>query len=123
MTSRSIAEASKSTLVEKAVRISKDAILGGGWSYPLLGIIYFFSHPSLYHAVAPIIFKCVLVSIGITLALVIFTYLPQVAFCALFSGPLAFVAAATMVLGEAYAIILVVSKAFFLGRAQDLICT
>lgn len=52
----------------------------------------------------------------------VFTYLPQVAFCALFSGPLAFVAAAAMVLGESYALISVFSKAFFLTRAQDNIC-
>jgi hypothetical protein len=125
MASRSTAYTAKSILVEEltgTVTIAKEAVLSGGWSYPIRGIIYFVSHPSLYRAVAPVIFKCVLMSIGITLALFIFTYLPQVAFCALFSGPLAFVAAATMVLSEAYAVILVMSKVFFLGRAQDQIC-
>jgi hypothetical protein len=106
----------------ETVSITKDAVLGGGWCYPFQGIIYFISHPSLCRAVAPIISKCVLMSIGITLTLFFFTYLPQVAFCALFSGPLAFAAAATLVLSEAYAIVLVLSKAFFLGRAQDRIC-
>jgi hypothetical protein len=51
-----------------------------------------------------------------------FTYLPQVAFCALFTGPLAFVAAIPLVLGESYAIISLVSKMFFVTQAQDDIC-
>lgn len=122
---KSIADSTKSILAEKlneTVTISRDAITSGGWSYPFLGILYFASHPSLYRAVAPILIKCLLASLGITGGLFIFTYLPQVAFCALFSGPFAFITAAVMVLGEAYAIILVVSKAFFLGQAQDQIC-
>lgn len=60
-----------------------------------------------------------LTSAGITAGMFFFTYLPQVAFCAFFSGPLAFVAAAVMVLGESYAIILTVTKTFLLGNAQD----
>jgi hypothetical protein len=123
--SKSVANSAKDILLERiteSVTISRDAVVSGGWSYPFLGILYFASHPSLYRAVAPILIKCVLASFGITLGLFIFAYLPQVAFCALFSGPFAFITAAVMVLGEAYAIILVVSKAFFLGQAQDQIC-
>lgn len=118
---KSIADSTKSILAEKldeTVTISRDAITSGGWSYPFLGILYFASHPSLYRAVAPVLIKCLVASLGITGGLFIFTYLPQVAFCALFSGPFAFITAAVMVLGEAYAIILVVSKAFFLGASS-----
>lgn len=108
--------------LSKTASIAKDIVLSGGWAYPLRGIIYFITHPSLYRAVAPVLLKCILASIAITLGLFVFTYLPQVAFCAVFSGPLAFVAAATLVFSEAYALILLVSKIFFLGRAQDNIC-
>jgi len=112
----------KSFLIEKlneTVTISRDAIVSRGWSYPILGIWYFVGHPSLYRSVAPVIFKALLTSIGITAVLFIFTYLPQVAFCALFSGPFAFFTAALMVLGESYAVITFVSKVFFFGRVQD----
>lgn len=102
--------------------LSKDAVLSRAWSYPLLGIAYLISHPKLYSAVAPVVLKAMLTSLGITGAMFFFTYLPQVAFCALFSGPLAFVPAAVMVLGESYALVTFVSKAFFLSAAQDRIC-
>ncbi|KAF5386930.1 hypothetical protein D9615_001715 [Tricholomella constricta] len=117
-----IANTTKSVLLEKfteTATLSRDAATSGGWSYPLLGIVYFVSHPSLYRAVAPIIIKCIISALGITIGLFVFTYIPQVAFCALFSGPFAFITAAVMVLGEAYAIILVLSKLLFVGQAQD----
>ncbi|KAJ7771833.1 hypothetical protein B0H16DRAFT_1514905 [Mycena metata] len=99
--------------------VSRDAVLSGGWWYPLQGIFYFVSHASLYRSIFPVILKTLGAALAITFAMFAFTYLPQVAFCALFSGPLAFVTAALLVLGESYAVIMFVSKAFFLGRAQD----
>lgn len=108
-------------LLESAT-LARDATLSRAWTYPVLGVTYLISHPTLYKAVAPLIMKAIGVSIGITAALFFFTYLPQVAFCALFSGPFAFLTAAVMVLGEAYIVISLVSKAFFLGAAQDRIC-
>jgi hypothetical protein len=97
--------------VADAATLSKDALLSGGWWYPFHGIFYFVSHASLYRSILPVIFKMLLTGIGITAALFVFTYLPQVAFCAVFSGPFAFATAALLVLGEAYALILFVSKA------------
>ncbi|KAF8078177.1 hypothetical protein FPV67DRAFT_1402800 [Lyophyllum atratum] len=120
----SAVETTKSVVTEKLVEtatLSRDAVTSGAWSYPLLGIVYFVSHPSLYRAVAPVIIKCIITALVITVALFVFTYLPQVAFCVLFSGPFAFIAAALMVLAESYAIIMLVSKAFFLGQAHDMI--
>ncbi|KAJ7684770.1 hypothetical protein DFH06DRAFT_1463020 [Mycena polygramma] len=105
-------------LVEVAT-VGRDAVLSGGWWYPVQGVWYFVSHASLYRSIFPVILKTLLTAFGITLGLFFFTYLPQVAFCALFSGPFAFATAALLVLGEAYALIMFVSKAFFLARAQD----
>ncbi|KAF9492277.1 hypothetical protein BDN71DRAFT_1223469 [Pleurotus eryngii] len=98
---------------------AKEAVLSGGWYYPLYGVVYFISHPSLYRSVAPLMLKSALASLGITIGMFTFTFLPQVAFCALFSGPLAFVAAFALVLSESSAIILLVAKAFLLGPTQD----
>ncbi|KIK63956.1 hypothetical protein GYMLUDRAFT_161497 [Collybiopsis luxurians FD-317 M1] len=105
--------------LKSAVDIAKDALLSGAWIYPFHGIIYFVSHPSLYRAVQPVLAKCLLISGGITGAMFFFTYLPQVAFLALFSGPLAFAAAAVLVLGESYGLVVMATKMFILEDAQD----
>jgi len=99
--------------------IGQDAVLSGGWWYPVQGAFYFVSHASLYRSIFPVILKTLGAALGVTVVLFTFTYLPQVAFCALFSGPFAFATAAFLVLGEAYAVIMFISKAFFLGAAQD----
>ncbi|KAF8906047.1 hypothetical protein CPB84DRAFT_1676129 [Gymnopilus junonius] len=101
------------------ILLSRDALLSKAWAYPVLGVTYLASHPNLYSALSPVITKAVLTSVSITGALFFFTYLPQVAFCALFSGPLAFVTATLLVLSESYVLVSVVSKAFFLSTAQD----
>ncbi|KAJ3981474.1 hypothetical protein F5890DRAFT_1417604 [Lentinula detonsa] len=102
-----------------SITIVKDAILSGAWIYPIHGVVYFISHPSLYRSVQPVLTKCLLISAGITAGMFVFTYLPQVAFCAIFSGPLAFAAAGIMVLGESYALVVMVTKMFILEDAQD----
>ncbi|ESK96821.1 hypothetical protein Moror_6617 [Moniliophthora roreri MCA 2997] len=98
---------------------AREALLSGTWIYPVQGLLYFIAHPSLYHSVAPVLGKSILVSLGITAGMFVFTYLPQVAFCAIFSGPLAFLPAAVMVLGESYVLISLVTKIFFLEAAKD----
>jgi hypothetical protein len=105
-----------------ALTLSRDAFLSQAWIYPLLGISYLVSHPKLYDTLAPVVIKALVTSLGITTAMFFFTYLPQLAFCAVFSGPLAFAAAAVMVLSESYVLVTFVSKVFFLNAAQDRLC-
>ncbi|KAF9475683.1 hypothetical protein BDN70DRAFT_908031 [Pholiota conissans] len=115
-------ESLKAAAIEKLVDIailSRDALFSRAWSYPILGITYLGTHPALYKAIAPLIAKAIATSMGITAVLFIFTYFPQVAVCALFSGPFAPVTAAVLVLSEAYCLIYIVSKVVFLGNAQD----
>lgn len=102
---------------------SQTAVLSGTWIYPVSGVIYVATHPALYRAVFPVLLKCLMLSVGITLGMFLFTYLPQVALCTLFSGPiLSWAAAALLVLSESYAMILFFSKALYLDRAQAMIC-
>ncbi|KAF9452823.1 hypothetical protein P691DRAFT_771934 [Macrolepiota fuliginosa MF-IS2] len=98
---------------------SRDALFSWAWFYPLLGISYFASHPNLYEAVLPTLLKCLVASVGVTFGLIFFTYLPQVVFCASFSGIFAPIAAAVMVLGEAYVIIWIIGKPLMMNRVQD----
>ncbi|KAG6833501.1 hypothetical protein H0H87_006073 [Tephrocybe sp. NHM501043] len=98
-------DTSKSVLVEKfseSTTLTRDAVASGTWK-----------------SVAPVVVKGIAVALGTTLALFIFTYMPQVAICAVFSGPFAFLIAALLVLGEASAIILLISRLFFLRQALD----
>ncbi len=101
---RSSISKARGTILEEVNHISnnaKEAVLSGGWYYPLYGVVYFISHPSLYQSLAPLMLKSALASLGITIGMFAFTYLPQVAFCALFSGPLAVCyACSSFILGQ-----------------------
>lgn len=86
--------------------------------------------PSLIRPVLPVLFKGILVSIGIVAALFFFTYLPHVAVLAFVSGPLgeckqtwqmlivAFIAAIPLILGEAYFIINYLARSFLFGQLE-----
>ncbi|KXN90468.1 Regulator of rDNA transcription protein 8 [Leucoagaricus sp. SymC.cos] len=109
-------------LVERLSRLvvdCRDAVLAKTWLYPLLGIYYFVANPSLYQSVAPALLKALAVSAGITFGLIFFTYMPQMAFCALFSGIFAPLTAAVMVLAEAYILVWMVGRPLMLPRVQD----
>ncbi|KAF5372984.1 hypothetical protein D9758_001780 [Tetrapyrgos nigripes] len=108
------------SLVAEKLYFARDALFSGTWLYPFRGILYFVSspNPSLYRAMKPIVLKCLGVSAGITIFMFTTLYLPHVAFCAIF-GPFAFLAAATMVVGESYALVLLVTRMFFLENVQD----
>ena len=110
------------THLNEAATLVRDIVLSRAWVYPLLGISYFVSHPNLYKAVAPVLLRALGTSFAITVAMFFFTYVPQLAFCVLFSGPLAFLVAALMVLSESFVLVMFVSKVFFLNEAQDRLC-
>ncbi|TEB36037.1 hypothetical protein FA13DRAFT_1902342 [Coprinellus micaceus] len=105
--------------LSQAISLTNEAIFSGAWYYPLLGVHYVASHPTLYKAVYPILTKALITSVGITGALFFFTWLPQLALCAVLTGPLAFIPATLMVLAESYLLVIFISRAFFLSEAQD----
>jgi uncharacterized RDD family membrane protein YckC len=72
--------------------------------------------PSLIQPLIPSLIKGVILSLVVVLAMFFFTYLPQVAVLAFVTGPLAFVAAVPLVLGEAYFVILFLTKGFLMGQ-------
>jgi hypothetical protein len=87
--------------------------------YPIQGIYYSARNPSLFAAIKTPIYKSVMLSLVITVLFFALLYLPQVAFMAFTSGPLAFIAAIPVVLGEAAVTSQVLTKAFWLGDAYD----
>ena len=83
----------------------------------LQGIYYFFSHPFLYPLLKARLIPCAVLSFLVLSILFTFTYLPQVAFLAIFHGPLAWVNGAFLVLGEGAIIIQGSFEAFFVDEA------
>ncbi|KAL8674660.1 MAG: hypothetical protein Q9168_000968 [Polycauliona sp. 1 TL-2023] len=80
----------------------------------LEGIIYFARHPFLYPLLRARLIPCVLLSAFVLTNLFLWTYLPQVAFLAIFHGrQLAFLNATFLVLGEAAAITALLFECFF----------
>ncbi|CAD6579280.1 MAG: hypothetical protein TREMPRED_002441 [Tremellales sp. Tagirdzhanova-0007] len=95
---------------------AQDAVTSGVWAYPVLGIYYLLTHPSLLQPLLPTLAKGILMSIVVVVAMFGLTYLPQVAVLAFISGPLAFIAAIPLVLGEAYVVVNFVARTFLLGQ-------
>ncbi|CAO1602936.1 hypothetical protein XANCAGTX0491_006532 [Xanthoria calcicola] len=89
-------------------------ITEASWLYPLKGIIYFARHPFLYPLLRARLLPCILLSAFVLTNLFLWTYLPQVAFLAIFHGRhLAFLNATFLVLGEAAAITAFLFECFF----------
>ncbi|MCJ1362173.1 hypothetical protein MMC16_001275 [Acarospora aff. strigata] len=94
----------------------KTAITGSSWLFPFKGIYYFLTHPFLYPLLRARLLPCLLLSTFVLVNLFVWTYLPQVALLAIFHGPLAWVNAAFLVLGESAAIVALLFEAFFVDE-------
>jgi len=68
--------------------ISAAAVQSTAYLYPLKGFFYILQHPKLAQSLTPLLMRTLGISAITVLSMFIFTYFPQVAVCALFSGPL-----------------------------------
>ncbi|KAI4252860.1 MAG: hypothetical protein LQ352_004033 [Teloschistes flavicans] len=83
----------------------------------LPGLIYYLRHPFLYPLLRARLLPALLLSIFVLTTLFIWTYLPQVAFLAIFHGRhLAWINAAFLVLGEGAAVTALLFEAFFVDE-------
>ena len=80
------------------------------------GFIYFVSHKAFWPLFKARLLPIVLLSIFILANLFIWTYLPQVAFLAIFHGPAAWLNATFLVLGEGAAIVSLLFEAAFVDE-------
>ncbi|TAQ85372.1 hypothetical protein B7494_g6305 [Chlorociboria aeruginascens] len=76
------------------------SVVSASWLYPFKGIYYFCRHPAYYPLFGRRLIPLTITSIVVLGLLFTFTYLPQVAFLAIFHGPTAWFNAAFLVLGE-----------------------
>lgn len=86
-------------------------------SDPCQGIVYLLSHPFLWPVLRARFILCFFLSVIVLVLLFLFTYLPQVAFLAIFQGHFAWVHGAILVLGEGAAIVAILFEAFFVDEA------
>ncbi|KAJ5536986.1 hypothetical protein N7513_010172 [Penicillium frequentans] len=86
------------------------------WLYPLRGIHYFATHRFLWPLFKARLVPIVLLSSFVYFLLFFFTYLPQVAFLAIFQGAGSWVSGAFLVLGEGAAIVAALFEAFFVDE-------
>lgn len=86
-------------------------VVSASWLYPFKGIYYFCAHPAFYPLFGRRIIPLTITSIVVFGLLFTFTYLPQVAFLAIFHGRLAWFNAAFLVLGEGQVVIALLFEA------------
>jgi len=87
------------------------------WFYPFKGIYYIITKPFLWPILKARFLPCLILSTIIFVLLFLFTYLPQVAFLAIWQGKLAWFNGAILVLGEGAAIVSLLFEAFFVDEA------
>lgn len=82
-------------------------------------MIYFIRHPFLYPLLRARLIPAILLSAFILVNLFVFTYLPQVAFLAIFHQPgSAWVNGTFLVLGEGAAIVAILFETFLVDESQ-----
>lgn len=92
------------------------SVVAASFLYPFKGIYYFLAHPAYYPLFGRRLIPLTIISIVILTLLFVFTYLPQVAFLAIFHGHLAWFNAAFLVLGEGQVIIALLFEALLVDE-------
>ncbi|KAI9763837.1 MAG: hypothetical protein M1835_007725 [Candelina submexicana] len=115
-----MSEKVKETIVDEAHRVkalSQDAVRSGAYLYPLRGIVYFVTHRDLWQPLWSKLTPTLTLGVGVTTAMFLFTYLPQLAVLAFTSGPLAVISTTLLVLSESSTIVTVLSKTLLIEDA------
>lgn len=105
---------------QKAADIGRDAVLSRAWLYPLQGIYYAASHPSVQDPIKAQVFPRLALSVAVLVVLFATVYVPQSLFLSLFSGPLGFVSGVPLILSESTILINLLSP-FLIEDKRDLL--
>lgn len=87
-------------------------------SYPILGIQYFLCHREFWPLFAGRLLPLSVMSLIVYFILFTFTFLPQLAFLAIFHGKAAWLNAVVLVLGEGLVIIQALFEGFFVDECR-----
>ncbi|KAF2709817.1 hypothetical protein K504DRAFT_407401 [Pleomassaria siparia CBS 279.74] len=102
---------------EQARLLATDAVKSGAYLYPIKGIVYFFTHRSLWRPLAEKLIPTISLGLGVTAFMFAVTYVPQAAVLAIFNGPLAVFTTVLLVLSESSTIFTILSKNFLIDEA------
>ncbi|KAH8819759.1 hypothetical protein F5884DRAFT_761685 [Xylogone sp. PMI_703] len=91
-------------------------VVGASWLYPFKGIWYFCQHREFWPLFGRRLIPLTITSILVLGFLFVFTYLPQVAFLAIFHGPGAWFNAVFLVLGEGQVVIALLFEALLVDE-------
>ncbi|KAJ7759458.1 hypothetical protein DFH07DRAFT_446559 [Mycena maculata] len=94
----------------------REIFVTSAYWYPFKGFYFCMKHRFLWPLFRARFIPCLVLSIVVLPTLFIFTYLPQVAFLAIFQGHLAWFNAVFLVLGEGAVIIALLFEAFFVDE-------
>ncbi|PSN70038.1 hypothetical protein BS50DRAFT_303194 [Corynespora cassiicola Philippines] len=102
---------------QQAKVLTEQAIKSRAYLYPIKGIVYFFTHRSLWRPLAAKLLPTISLGLGVTVFMFAVTYVPQAAVLTIFNGPLAIVTTVLLVLSESSTIFSVLSKNFLIDDA------
>ncbi|KAM4065129.1 etoposide-induced protein 2.4 (EI24) domain-containing protein [Hirsutella rhossiliensis] len=102
---------------DKARAVALDALKSRAYLYPVKGIIYFFTHRSLWKPFVSRIGPYLSLSAAVIGGMFAFTYLPQLAVLVFVNGPLAVVTTVLLVLNESSTIVNIISRNWILQDA------
>ncbi|KAF2271192.1 hypothetical protein CC78DRAFT_528103 [Lojkania enalia] len=102
---------------EQARVLTQDAVQSGAYVYPIKGIVYFFTHRSLWKPLAEKLLPTISLGVGVTMLMFAVAYVPQAAILTIFNGPLAILTTVLLVLSESSTIFSVLSKNFLVDEA------
>ncbi|KAH9851924.1 hypothetical protein C2E23DRAFT_732121 [Lenzites betulinus] len=94
-----------------------DAVASLAWLWPIRGLVFSISHPHIILSVRQALLKSLITSAIIFAVLAFFTYIPQMAILAIFTGPLAPLIALVVVGAESLLLISFLARALFLEPA------
>jgi len=93
-----------------------NSVVCASFLYPFKGIYYYLAHPAFWPLFGRRLIPLIVTSIVVLGLLFTFTYLPQVAFLAIFHGHLAWFNAAFLVLGEGQVVIALLFEALLVDE-------
>ncbi|KAI0773283.1 hypothetical protein BD413DRAFT_472964 [Trametes elegans] len=93
------------------------ALASFAWLWPIRGLVFSITHPQIIMSVRHALLKSLVSSVVIFIALAFFTYIPQMAILAIFTGPLAPLVALIVVGAESLLLLSFFARALFLEPA------
>jgi len=101
----------------KAKDLVSDAAKSQSYLYPIKGIFYFASLPTIWKPLLKQVLPTVGISIAVVSLMFLFTYLPQVSILVFVNGPLAVFTTVLLILNESSTIIDFIAKNWLLREA------